>query len=237
MAINPFEALAALARTLFEALLRGPDWIGWALIGLGAAMVALGRQGQRVLMAALCGAAAYWAAQQFHLGTIRGAPVGWIAAGAAAAFGAFLPAWSRAAIFGACGYACGHWLAASLEIETFWVAIPLGALLFLIGFVNDLYFSVVLPPVAAAPALVAGIVRSLPAHIRGAHRPLTDVRVVLIASAVLAAIFVPIALHRVARVRRRKQAKRESGDELKEAAQRAAQKAVFESYAGKDQKP
>src|SRR5205085_1229144 len=82
---------------LFEALLRGPDWLGPALIAFAVLLVALGRFGQRLLMAAVFGGAFYWAALQLKFGNGgKGSSAALITAGCGAALGALLPAWTLA---------------------------------------------------------------------------------------------------------------------------------------------
>ena len=230
------EPAAALFQPAFEALLRAPKWTGWALFAFGVLLIALGRQGQRPLMGALVGAACWWAAVTLGL---AGKPLAadlpsaepLAAAGLGALLGALLPSWTRALALGGLGAAFGDWLARRLGAPPLAGALPLAVLLFLVAFVNEQTFAVLLPPLGAAPALVFGLVRSLPAEIRGRYLPLSDCRVLLVATGLLALALLPLAISREARARRRKQALAESGEDLTERAKRAAQKAVFESAA------
>jgi hypothetical protein len=103
---------------------------------------------------------------------------------------------------------------------------------FFLSYGVDRTLAVLLPPLAAAPALIAGAVRVAPKlqALQAAHG---GASALLVASLVLAALLIPLALEREGRAQRRRAAKVQGGDELKKSATRAAQKAVFEKAAGK----
>src|SRR5438128_8709654 len=126
------EPPAAPLRPAFEALLKGPDWLGWALVGFAALLLALGRRGQRALMAAVVGGAALWAARRFGLAE----PMQWLVAALGAALGALLPGIARAVALAGAGAAFGEWFSIQLGVSPLCVALPLAVLCFLVGFVN-----------------------------------------------------------------------------------------------------
>src|SRR5207302_9607821 len=87
------KPLAVLVRPAVDLLFRAPAWAGWALLGLGAASIALGRHGERVLLAALAGPLLAWLWSEAGF-PLQGAPLR-AALGAGAAAGALLPTWTR----------------------------------------------------------------------------------------------------------------------------------------------
>jgi hypothetical protein len=228
--LNP---VAALAQPPVEALLRAPDEAGWALISLGILLMALGRHGQRLLIAVLTGAAAWWGAEHLWAGT----KVSWtdralLGALLGCALGALLSRWLRSLLCGAGGAALGHWLAERTGFPPWPVAGVMAAIAFFLSYGIDRTLAVLLPPLAAAPALVAGAVRVAPKlqSLQAAHG---GASALLIASLLLAMLLIPLALEREARAQRRRASKLQGSDDLKKAATRAAQKAVFEKAAGK----
>lgn len=218
-------------------LLGLPDFVGWGLIAFGIALVALGKHGQRPMMGLLCAIGFCWGA--LALGLARLPPSGLppsIALGCAAAgaaLGALLPSWTRGLLFGGIGALIGQWLAVHTGLPALAGALPLAILMFMMAFVNETAFAVLLPPIGAALAVVCGVVVSLPLQVRGEHRFLTDPISLILACVVLAAALLPVAIEREARSVRKQKAREASGEELEEKAQRAAQKAVFETAAAR----
>jgi len=195
----PDAVLRALDPVL-SALQRQPSWTAWALVGFALLLVFLGRHGQRPLMGAVL-AASLGAAAAAFLGTpAPGAAMPRLPALAAGAFGLAvgfaLPGQAGALACGIGGGLLGRWLATSLGVPwpLFLGAAPMAGLFFAVGFVNQRHLAVVMPPVAAA---IAGALAS--ARILGVY----DAGMLLAAVALLCAIFIPLAIERDARARRR----------------------------------
>jgi hypothetical protein len=179
----PVHVLAALAvQVAYDRLLHEiPDWIPWALFAIALLLVALGREGQRVVagIVLLCGVIL-----AVHLGLaphFPGSPlpaVAMIVAGAAAlAAGLAWPSWGTAlALGGALGTAfalTAGWLA-RLYLSSLpwpWLAVPAALLGFFLALAHYERVSLVLPPLAAAVALTLGLSRRLGPHFAGAAVP------------------------------------------------------------------
>src|SRR5207302_1357878 len=124
-----------LAQPALDALFRAPAWVGWALVALAAALVALGRHGARLLLAVLCGPLLAWLAAEAGI-----APPGallWVALGAGAAAGAVLPGWTRSLLFAGLGWVLGAALARRLGVAPLAGAAVGAPVAFLGSYFND----------------------------------------------------------------------------------------------------
>lgn len=170
------------AQVLYDRFLHAlPGWVPYALFAVAVALVALGREGQRVLAALLLGGEAVLFALLVLALRLPGSPVAGAAAivgGAAGiALGLSLPQWGSALAVGAACGAEGALLARALlrlhltSLPWPWLAGPAALLGFFCVLAAYRRVSVVLPPLAAALALAVGLSRSLGPHFAGAAVP------------------------------------------------------------------
>jgi hypothetical protein len=165
------------AQIHFDKLLVAiPQWLALTLLALAAAMVVLGRHGQRVLSGALLVAGVVMVAHFVVAPRFPGAP--WpgmlMIVGGTTAFacGLIWVGWATAvalaAVFGlAGGLATQH-----LAHLPFWWFAPVFALLgFFTGLASHRPLSVVLPPLAASLSLTVALSRLLGPHFAGATVP------------------------------------------------------------------
>ena len=144
-----------------DALLRQPEWVGYALLGLALSVTLLGRHGMRLMNGALLGgslAALAFFALRSELGAQSPAP-GLAAvslATAGLALGLFAPGWSVAFVCAGALGAVGGVLARRLGFLAIGGAAPMAGLGLFFGLANHRALSVWLPPILCAPCLVAG---------------------------------------------------------------------------------
>ena len=214
-------------QSVLDRTLRAPAWAGFALLALAAAMVILGRHGQRPLNCVLLGGGAF-ALAFFGL---RGLGPGWVPGVAGiigamllAIFGLVAGAWGTAAVVAGVLAAAGALLARWLKIPV-WGLVPLGFGLGLFtGMVNRGKLPLVLPPLFAAAFAALGAAICWAPHQRGAALwQLNDVIWVMGLAAVLAIPLLAFSLEREYRKKVRLAARtpQMEDDELK---QRLAEK-------------
>lgn len=170
------------AQILYDRFLHAlPDWVPYALFAVALALVALGRQGQRVLAGLLLGGEAVLGALLILAPRFPGSPLAGataIVGGAAGvAFGLAAPQWGSALALGAACGAEGALVARGLvhlHLATLswpWFAVPAALFGFFFVLAGYRRFSTLLPPFAAALALAVGLSRRLGPHFAGAAVP------------------------------------------------------------------
>lgn len=196
------------AQVLYDRFLQAlPGWVPYALFAVAVALVALGREGQRVFAALLLGGEAVLFALLVVAPRLPGSPVAGAAAivgGAAGiALGLSLPEWGSAlAVGSACGAEAALLARALFRLHLTslpwpWLAGPAALLGFFCVLAAYRKVSVVLPPLAAALAASLGLSRSLGPHFAGAAVPeLALLPWVAAAFAGLAAALVSLAVLR-----------------------------------------
>ena len=143
------------------ALLEQPEWVGFSLLGLAAAVTLAGRHGQRLLNGAVLGgglASLAFFALRSELGAASMTPgIAAMALGASClAFGLLSPGWSTAFLVAALFGAFGGALAKELGYLAIGGAAPMAGIGLFIGLANHRSLSVWLPPLFCAPCVVAG---------------------------------------------------------------------------------
>lgn len=200
-------ALHAAAQLQLDAILALPVWLGFAFLGLAAAVTVLGRYGLRPLCSAAIGGglfvlaffvlprelAAVGLAVPAWLPGVAGIIVGVLGLTLGALATRWGPAVLMAGLFGA-----GGALAARM-LGLFWPggAVPLAGLGLVSGMVNHRALAVLLPPLFAAPLAVLGAAICWAPHGRGAHLyPLNDLDWTLAATAALLIALLALAFER-----------------------------------------
>ena len=226
----------ARLQALLAELVRLPQWLGFALLGLAAAVTILGRHGQRLLNAAVLGTgfgALVWVGMRAELGHFSMVPgLAAIAVCAAwVAFGLLAPAWGTAfllaSIFGAVGGFIAHWLG-FLAVGG---AAPLAGIGLFAGYANHRRLPVWLSPLFCAPFLAAGgALLWLPRRAR--VHGLADVEWALGLTLGLFLPLLALSLERAHRAQRREEelARRSADEKLKQ--QLAAQQKAFRRSQG-----
>jgi hypothetical protein len=211
---GPVRIAASILQPGVDALLRAPAWTGWALIGLTALLFVLGRQGQRLVVAALAGGACALAQDRLHL-DLPGPPHA-VSFATGGAVGFLLPRWARSLLFAVGGYAVGMPFARMFDLTPLVGALPMAAVGFAISWAWDNGLSLVLPPLAGGLSLAAGLGRLGVAH--GRAGPL------LVVAAIAAAVLVPLAIEREVLVTRFRVARAARAEAKKKEAAKAARR-------------
>ena len=239
--LRPLAESALLdAQILFDKLLHAmPGWLPFLLFALAAALLVLGRHGQRLLAGALCAAgvaavALLWLSPQFPGSPLPGVLL--IIGGAfALAAGIAWPGWGSATAFGALFGLGGARAAGHLDTTIPWfvLAVAFGLLGFFLTLANYRRLSLLLPPTFAALFLVLGLSRKLGPHFAGAAIPqLAELPWAAALFVCLALGFLGVALAREERANRRRAARTRlrKDAELKQRIDR--QRKTFDDYLG-----
>jgi MFS family permease len=152
--------LVSLQRWL-AVLLEQPEWVGFFLLGLAAAVTLAGRHGQRLLNGAVLGAglaALAFLGLRSELGAQSMAPgiAAMALAAACLAFGLLAPGWSTAFLVAAILGALGGVVARQLGYLAIGGAAPMAGIGLFLGLANHRSLAVWLPPLFCAPCVVAG---------------------------------------------------------------------------------
>ena len=184
---------------------QSPQWAGFLLLALAAAITVPGRPGQRVLNAVLLGAtlfvAAFLGLRPFHpwLPGVAGIVAGTLGA----VFGAVSLAWGTAAtlavLFGLAALGCArllglHWM----------LAVPAFGFGLLVGIRQNRRVTLLLPPIFSALFTALGAAVAWAPNAKGAVLyPLNDVRWTMALALLLVAPFLALSLARERRTRRK----------------------------------
>lgn len=187
-------------QALLDRSLHWPQWAGFSLLALAAAITLLGRKGQRLLNAVLLGGGAV----ALSLAGLRGAIHVWVPGVTAvvggvifALFGLVAARWATALVIALLLAAGGALAAHQLHLFMLPVAMLLGGVGLFIGMVNHKPISIGLPPIFAAAFVAWGCAISWAPNWRGAKLwQLNDLDWVLGFAGVAAVILLGLSFER-----------------------------------------
>ena len=166
------------AQIYFDKLLHAmPDWLPFVLFALAAALLVLGRHGQRLLAGALCSSgvaavALLWLSPRMPNSPLPGVLLiigSAFALAAGMAWPSLGTAVASAGLCGLSGAAAASHLGSS--VPSFLLTIAFALLGFFLALANDQRLSLLLPPTFAALFLALGLSRKLGPHFAGAQIP------------------------------------------------------------------